>query len=234
MKKIKLSKRLALIAGFVSSGKGIVDVGTDHGYVPIYLAQNGYQGKIYASDIREGPLSHAKKFAMEYGVASSIEFVLSDGLKAFSNRDFDTIIIAGMGGETIIHILENAQWINNTFHLILQPQSKIADLSHWLYNNGFSIQDEALVKDAGRIYPVMYVQEKKSRAPFSDAEMYADRILLENHDPLLPEYLASLIKKLEHELQSKQKSKTANTEELDHLQFALSGFYKMLEETHQW
>ena len=72
MKKIKLSKRLALIAGFVSSGKGVVDVGTDHGYVPIYLAQNGYQGKIYASDIREGPLSHAKKFAVEYDDAGSI------------------------------------------------------------------------------------------------------------------------------------------------------------------
>ena len=234
MKKVKLSKRLQTIAGFVKDGAGVIDVGTDHGYIPIFLAQQGYPGRIYASDIKKGPLSRAKRFAAEYGVANSIEFVLSDGLSFSNGNGVDTIVIAGMGGENIAQILEATPWIDKTFHLILQPQSKIAELANWLDNNGFAIQDETLVKDAGRIYPVMSVKKGRSRAPFTCAEMYVDRILLGKRDPLLPEYLDRLIKKLEREMASKEKGKNVKSNELYHLKSALGGLSKMLEETCKW
>lgn len=234
MKILNLSNRLQAIADFVTIGTAVIDVGTDHGYIPIFLAQHGYSGKIYASDINEGPLSRAKQFAADYGVADKIQFYLANGLDFTDGKNIDTVIIAGMGGENIVDILEKAAWTHNKVHLILQPQSKLADLANWLDNNGFAIHNVILVKDAGKIYPVLSVFAGKSRAPFSCAEMYADRILMENKDPLLPEYLNNLIKKLQRELEGKSKGKKVKVDELCRLKFAIIGFYKMLEETRKW
>lgn len=234
MKILKLSDRLQAIADFITPGCGMADIGTDHGYIPIFLAQQNYPGKIYAADINEGPLSNAKAFAAEYGTADRIEFILSDGLKFSDGKNIDTVVIAGMGGENIFQILEDAKWVHNGVHLILQPQSKIADLANWLDNNGFAIIDAVLVKDAGRIYPILSVKAGKSRAPFTCAEMYADKILIQKKDPLLPEYLNGLVKKMKKELSGMSKSKNIKIDELYHIKFAISGFYKMLEETRKW
>ncbi|NCC68024.1 MAG: SAM-dependent methyltransferase, partial [Clostridia bacterium] len=150
MAAIKLSERLLSIAKLIPSCGGVADVGTDHGYIPVWLAQNGHSGGLFATDINKGPLEHAKQTAAEYGQAGKISFFLCDGLKALSGREISTVIIAGMGGENIAEIISAAPWMKeNHSLLILQPMSKSAFLRQWLFNNGYSVLSEQLVDDGG-------------------------------------------------------------------------------------
>ena len=137
MASIKLSARLMAIAQLVPPLGGVADVGTDHGYIPVWLAQNGHDGKLFATDIKKAPLAHAKQTASEYEQADKIAFHLCDGLAALNGAEIGTVIIAGMGGENIAEILAAAPWAKeNKALLILQPMSKSAHLRKWLFDNG--------------------------------------------------------------------------------------------------
>ena len=103
-----MNKRLEAIYALIGEGRGLVDVGTDHGYIPTALAQSGYAGNIIASDIKPGPLQAARRSAENAGVADKIDFLLCDGLDGCDPSAIDTIVIAGMGGDTICGILDRA------------------------------------------------------------------------------------------------------------------------------
>ncbi|NLT13462.1 MAG: SAM-dependent methyltransferase, partial [Clostridiales bacterium] len=123
MKYLELSKRLQAIAAYVKQGSAVADIGTDHGYIPVYLAQHNIARRIIAADIRKRPLARAQLSSVEYGVDDRIEFRLTDGLDGLQEAGLDTIIIAGMGGETIAGILERAPWVlTENVRIILQPQ----------------------------------------------------------------------------------------------------------------
>ncbi len=236
MKHLKLSKRLKAAAEYIEQGAAVADIGTDHGYIPVYLAQNNLAERIIATDIREGPLLRAQASAGEYGVSSRVEFFLTDGLDGLQEQWLDTVVLAGMGGETIAGILERAPWTRtDKVHLVLQPQSKLGVLSNWLDNNGYAIFDETLVEDDGRIYAVLLAGAGKSRAPLSCAEIYADRILMEKRDPLLPRYLDFLIEKTGKTIEGlEQARRGVRIDELMHHKLALKGFLRMKEETEKW
>lgn len=236
MKSVKLSPRLSAIEKFVQNGAAVIDVGTDHGYIPIYLAQNNTARRIIATDLRKGPLDRAKTAARQFGVSENIEFFQTDGLTGIDGTDIDTVILAGLGGETIAAILEKAKWpLGNSVRLILQPQSKLAELSNWIDNNGCAIFDEVLVADDGRLYAVLLVGAGKSRAPLSSAELYADRLLMDKCDPLLPQYLDLLIAKTTREIDGMELSgREVRIDELMHKKYALEGFIRMKKETEQW
>lgn len=155
--KLPLSERLAACCAFVRPGDRVADVGCDHGYVSIHLLQSGIASHVYASDIREGPLSSARRNAETYGVTDRIDFFLSDGVKNLP-RDFDTLICAGMGGDTMISILSAAPWLKNErFRLILQCQSKTPLLRRYLSENGWDISRETVLRDGRFLYTVMEV-----------------------------------------------------------------------------
>ena len=129
---IRLTKRLEAIKNRITPGGRVIDVGTDHGMLPVYLAENGLAVSLAATDINAEPLARGKELAAEHGVQDRISFVLTDGLRGVG-PEFDTVVIAGMGGETMISILEAAPWVReNRVQLILQPQSKFGDLTLWL------------------------------------------------------------------------------------------------------
>ncbi len=132
MKEFRLSPRLYAIARAAESGRHIVDVGTDHGYIPVWLALRGQTERITATDIRPGPLERAMRSAEAHGVESRIRFVLCDGLSYDGASAADSVIIAGMGGETIISILAGAPWTKSGTRLILQPQTRQDELCVWL------------------------------------------------------------------------------------------------------
>ena len=156
-------------------GSDVADVGTDHGYIPVYLAQVGDHGRIIASDVRRGPLSSAMRTAEEYGVSERIEFVLADGLEGIDPGSVGCVVIAGMGGETIAGILKRAPWVRERHvRLVLQPQSKTAELTAFLDADGFSVDDARLVRDDGRIYLVMAAEAGRSGGAFTPGELYAD------------------------------------------------------------
>jgi tRNA (adenine22-N1)-methyltransferase len=108
MKQIRLTPRLDAVAGYVAPGAAVADIGTDHGYVPVWLAQNDLARRIVAADIGRGPLERARASARLYGVADQIEFIQTDGLDGLASAGLDTVILAGMGGQTMLGILARA------------------------------------------------------------------------------------------------------------------------------
>ena len=185
--KIPLSTRLLACAGFVKKGDRVADIGCDHGYLSIHLLTRGIARSCIASDVAKGPLQSAKDNARKFGVSDNITFHLSDGVQSIP-RDFDTLVCAGMGGDTMIHILESAPWLKSEqYRLILQCQSKRPELRKWLYDNGFAIRRETLAKDGKFCYPVTEVVYAPGES-LKGAEFYITPALRSSHSPLLPEF----------------------------------------------
>ncbi len=228
---IKLTKRLEAIKNHISVGANVIDVGTDHGYIPVYLAVNEMASSIIAADINSGPLSKAKELAREYDVTDKMSFVLTDGLKGIE-PEADTIIIAGMGGETIISILEAAPWVHeNGVKLILQPQSKIGDLTLWLAEEGFAVKSCELVYEREKYYLIMEVTAGEVLQEAFDS-MYAEKLLLRARDPILPEYLDNLIRRQKYIVKGLEESK--NGEQLEENRDVLARLIELKGETEKW
>lgn len=200
--KIKLDERLELCAKNVRVGKNIADVGTDHGYIAIWLVLNKISPRAIATDIRVGPLLNAQKNIKKYKVENKIETRLSNGLDKVQLNEVDDIIIAGMGGELIIEIIKSAEWLKNkSKHLILQPMSAEKELREFLFYEGFNIVSEQVVVSKNKIYTVMSVF-------FSDKDLVKFDILypyigkIQNN--LSPEaflYIKKTIRDLKNKLQ---------------------------------
>ena len=185
--KIPLSTRLLACCDFVKKGDRVADVGCDHGYLGIYLLTNGIARSVIESDVAEGPLQSAMRNAVKYGTKSKMSFHLSDGVQSIP-RDFDTMVCAGMGADTIMSILAHAPWLKDAkYRLILQCQSKRPELRQWLYDEGFRINRETLAKDGKFVYTIMEVVYDPGHG-ITPAETYITSQLLQDSHPLLPEY----------------------------------------------
>jgi len=161
MQQIKLSKRLQAVADLIDNDASVADIGTDHGHLPVYIAQTFKVKKIIASDISAASLDKARKSATENNVIEAITFLVMSGLSGVAPAQVDTIIITGLGGETIIQILKDAPWTNNRkIKLILQPQSKIDVLFRFLYDNDYENIETKYVSDKGKRYIVIVVNQK--------------------------------------------------------------------------
>lgn len=188
---LPISNRLRACCGFVSPGDRVADIGCDHGYLGIYLLQNGIASSVIASDVNEGPLQSAVLNANKYGVADRIRFYLSDGVRNIP-RDFDVMVCAGMGADTMISILDAAPWLKDRkYRLILQCQSKTAMLRKFLSDHDFRICEESVIKDGKFLYTVMEVVWQPGY-PLTVGEWYFPPALLENPAPELPEYYARI------------------------------------------
>ena len=186
--KIPLSDRLLACAQFVKKGDRVADIGCDHGYLSIHLLTQGIAKSCIASDVNEAPLQSAMRNARKYGVANKMEFCLSDGLNLLP-RDFDCMVCAGMGADTMMHILSDASdWLKDPrYRLILQCQSKRPELRQWLYDAGYRINRETLAKDGKFVYSIMEVVYDPGHG-ITPAQTYITSQLLEDNHPLLPEY----------------------------------------------
>jgi len=186
---MKLSKRLQTIADFVKKGAVVADIGTDHAHIPIYLIKNNIISKAYACDINAGPLEKAKENINYYGV-KNIELRLSNGLEKLKTDEADTVIIAGMGGELIIDILDRGQGFfdkKNTF--ILSPHTKIEEVRNYLLRKGLKILKEDMCIDEGKFYTVMEVKCIENKEMYSEAELLYGKYLIENKHPVLIRFL---------------------------------------------
>lgn len=196
----QLSKRLEAVAAFVTEGNRVADVGTDHGYVPIYLVQTGKVPHAIAMDINKGPLLHADANIKKFGLEKSIETRLSNGLRAYNLDEADSVIIAGMGGGLIIDILSESLDKLGGLELILSPQSEIELVRRFLCDNNFVIVKETMLVDEGKYYTIMKAAE--GECCYASVEEYRyGRLLLEERNPVLHTFLArELEKKTEIEL----------------------------------
>ena len=185
--KIPLSKRLEVVCGFVAPGDRVADIGCDHGYLSIYLLKNNIASSVIASDINEAPLKSAMHNADKFGVRDKMAFYLSDGVKMLP-RDFDTLVCAGMGGETIVSILDSAFWLKDEkYRLLLQCQSKTPMLRKYLSDQGWRITEESVVKDGRFLYTVMEVVYQPGYK-LTPGECHFPPALLENPGKELPAY----------------------------------------------
>ena len=186
--KLPISDRLLACAAFIAPGDRVADIGCDHGYLSIYLLTNGIAKTCIASDINEGPLQSAVRNAEKYGVRDKIRFFMSDGVRNIP-RDFDTLVCAGMGGDTMIHILESAPWLkSNQYRLVLQCQSKTPMLRRWLSEQGWRITEESVLRDGKFLYTVMEVYWEPEYPRLSVGEWYFPPALLENPSHEVPAY----------------------------------------------
>lgn len=188
--KLPISKRLLCCASMVQPGSRVADIGTDHGYLGIYLLQTGAARHVIACDLRKDPLENARRNAKLFGVDGEMELRLSDGLEKILPDEVDTVVMAGMGGDLIQRILSQCPWRKREgLQFILQPQSAGNVLRRWLCEDGFEIRREEPVQDGHFLYTVMDIRQGEP-APLTPGTEYASPALLASGSPLVGNYLA--------------------------------------------
>ena len=240
---VVLSRRLKSLADMVSHGKRVVDVGCDHGFLSIYLVQQGISPGILAMDVRKGPLSRAQEHIAEYGLENYIETRLSDGLLEYKAGEAQSLVCAGMGGRLMMKILsESGEKAKALEELILQPQSELPAFRKFLRTEGYLTLDENIVCEDGKFYFLFKVRfdpaavQKEVFYDDDKSRIYEKygRLLLERRHPVLREYLEYMIgtaKHIEEKLLNNQaeRAKKRLSEvraEIADLKAALAGFYE--------
>ena len=147
----ELRPRLKAAAALVRGGSAVADIGTDHAYLPAWLLLHGVAPRVIACDIGEKPLANAAETVKIYHLAKKIDLRVSDGLANVRPGEYGAVTICGMGGTLIAEILEKAT-LPVDVQLVLQPMTHVEDVRAWLCRNGFAIDREICVKDAGRVY----------------------------------------------------------------------------------
>ena len=218
---MELSKRLQAVADMITPGNITADIGTDHAYIPIYLIENNIVPKAFAMDINKGPLNIALAHVDSYGFNDRITLRLSDGLAALKEDEAESVVIAGMGGALEIKILKaKMDVVNSLKELILQPQSELKKFREFLIEEGFYIEDENMVLDEGKYYPMLKVlppSAKKKNDIWTDTELYYGKYLLESRNKVLKEFILKEVLVKEDIL---SKLKTSDSER----------YYKRIEE----
>ncbi len=184
----QLDPRLAQCAAMVREGCKVVDLGTDHGYLPIWLAKQGKVKKAIATDVNVKPLQKAAGNVRKYKVTSLVDIRISDGLEVVFPPEVDDIVMAGMGGDLIIQIIGSAPWLKDPEkHLILQPMSSIPDLRRFLAREGYAVQEEQAVIADNRVYTVMLASYDPFQVPKDPLYPYIG--LLDDQTPAGKQYL---------------------------------------------
>lgn len=207
---MKLSQRLQAIADLVPKNTVVGDVGTDHGYIPVYLVQNNITDRVIATDINRGPIENAKKTILMHNLTKYIETRLGSGLKPFKPNEINTVIIAGMGGLLIKKILEESIDVVKTIDtFILQPMVAQDELRKWLVNHEFKIANEKLAQEGDKIYEILVVKKGKMNIE-DDIYFEIGKRLIENKDVLLSNFIDTKIKKYTEILKMVEKEKSVN------------------------
>ena len=192
---MELSKRLKFIVDHIDKVISLSDVGTDHGYIPLYALRQELCEKAIASDINKDPLDKARLNALLEGMGDELEFRLGAGLEPLKDGEVQAVIIAGMGGNLIRDILENdIEKVDNLDYLILQPAQNPKILREYLYTNDYEIMTEDLCKDGGKYYELFKVRRKSGENTKLDDIYYevSPKLLMTKH-PLMKEYLESKV-----------------------------------------
>lgn len=190
----KLSKRLQVVANLIQDNKKIIDIGCDHGLLSIYLAEKYKNIKIIASDVNKNALNSAIENIKKSSMQDIIETRLGNGLEVVTKDEIDTIVISGMGSNTIVGILKKSKdKLTNVNKIIVQSNTDLYFLRKNITRIGYYIEEELLVEDKNIIYTV--IKFTKGRKKYTYKELYLGPILLNKKDKLFQ-------KKMEKELKT--------------------------------
>ena len=231
---MELSKRLQAVADLVSEGLVVADVGTDHGYIPIYLIETKKSPKAFAMDVNKGPLLRAKEHIAEHGLETRIETRLSDGVRALQKGECDCVVVAGMGGALTIKIMEEGKDIfRNLKEFVLQPQSELQKVRAYLCENAYFIVEENMVLDDGKFYPMFRVINGQSEE-YHAIELCYGKLLLEQKNAVLKNFLEKekavkelILSNLEQSFGEHIETRRKEIqEELEGIEYALQRYYE--------
>ncbi|EJO5347186.1 SAM-dependent methyltransferase [Clostridium botulinum] len=199
---MEISLRLKEIANMVDKCDSIVDVGTDHAYIPIYLIKNNICKSAIASDINKGPLDRAKSNIKAYNLQNKIQCRLGPGFTKISPKEVNGAIIAGMGGHLIKDILQQSKEVFKTLDfLVLQPVQNPEALREYIYNNGYKILQESLVFEDNRFYEIIKIRYDKNFKAVDPIYYEIGKYLITSKHPLIKKFLCSNIDKYKKILQ---------------------------------
>lgn len=230
---MELSKRLQAVADLISMGMTVADVGTDHGYIPIYLLESKKSPKVIAMDVNEGPLLRAKEHIKEHGLEKFIETRQSDGVRQLQDGECDCVVIAGMGGALTTKILEEGCRVFKALReFVLQPQSELHKVRQYLCENNYAVIAEDMVLEDGKFYPMMKVVNG-SDSEYSEAELYYGRRLLQDQHPILKIFLEKELRVKETILENLDQESGTHIElrkkeiesEMEGIRYALQRYY---------
>lgn len=183
-----ISNRLKSVAGMVTKGYTVADIGTDHGYVPIYLIKHDISPKVYAMDINSGPLKIARANVENEGFEDRIIIKQANGMKALEPGRAESVIISGMGGELIVQILKESKVNDMVKEFILSPHKNPEVLRKYLIDNNYKITEEIMLKDSGKYYTIMKAVHGTENT-YEMIELLYGRKLIEERNRTLREYL---------------------------------------------
>ena len=211
----ELSNRLKTAVKFVRKGGVFADIGTDHGYLPIYLYKNGLVSRAIAADVNPMPLDSARRNIALNGVSKGIDTVLSDGLEKLEPFAPDDIAVFGMGGELVCRIIKAAKWTKNgKIRLILQPMTKQEEVRKFLLEEGYAIVDEALSFDDGKIYQTICAEYSGEGECYTEAELILGKRNIEKGGELFRRLVENRIEVYSDRLAGKRLAGLGEKEEL--------------------
>ena len=203
--------RLLSAVPYLTRGGRIVDVGTDHAYLPIYLILQGLVAHALACDVNQGPINSARANIAAAGLDGVVETRLTDGLHGVEDFCPDNVLIFGMGGELIVKILSEAPWIRNGgIGLVLQPMSRASVLRRWLTENGFSITGETITFE-DKYYQTVAARFTGRNEEYTETELAVGRLNIEARSPLFEDFVRHEIGVVEKVLRGKSRSVNADT-----------------------
>lgn len=192
---MKLSLRLQVIASYVEEGELVADIGTDHARIPIFLIREGITSRVIATDLNRGPIKAAAENVKMAGLEDEIDLRIGDGLSVLQPGEVHTVIIAGMGGGTMVEIFEREpKIVEGLSKLILQPMNDEYRVRRWLNDNCWYIADEELISEDGKIYTIIKVERGEGVSLTEDEMEFGPRLLAKKHSLLK----VKLNKELEH------------------------------------
>lgn len=210
---MKLNHRLRSVASFVPYGETVADIGTDHAYLPIYLVLNSIAPKVIAVEFNPGPLEKAKQNIIKYQLCDKIEVRNGYGFEPISSEEVETAVIAGIGGTSIIDIIESSQSTARSLNsLILQPMNKVELVRAYLRDNNFELKDEELILEDNRYYEILSAASGPS-VEYDELFFEIGPILLKKNHPLLAEYLEEKISHYWQVINSLERSSNVGAQE---------------------
>ena len=213
-----LTGRLLAAASLIPKGKTIADIGTDHGYLPVYACKQKWIPRAIAADIVPGPLQAAIAHVQGAGLAAMIECRLGDGLTCIRPGEVDGAVICGMGGPLMVRILQQSPvvWKSMQF-LILQPQSHTGVLRHFLYTQNWHVEEETILMDDGRLYELMRAVPGKAE-PLPEWMYEVGPINWQRKNPLLLRKIQLLVEQKTRICQGIKKSRGDKSQQIQMLE----------------
>ena len=226
---MNLGTRLELVARLIPENSIIADVGTDHGYIPIFCVKNNISISALAMDVNEGPLLSAQKNIQKYGLEDKITTRLSNGLENLKKDEANVIVIAGMGGLLIMDIIDRGyNVISPDTLLVLQPMLAVKELREFLYNKGFSVLEEYVCREDNKFYNILTV--KKGKTEYLPIYIVVGKNMSKNPPEVYKDYLEYKLRILNNIADGMKKSSSYNESEVNNVLQDINLYKKELEQ----